>query len=137
MSVLHRLEKSLAFLKANEWGQDADKADRDGKPCYCARGAVIYGGFPEKADQWCVFQAHWHNGPCEPDEDGECWESAAEPEHMPEYRATIKSLDEAVRAVEGDHYRWSSIVDFNDRWRRTKDEVVSVFEKAIEIEKEK
>lgn len=130
MSVVERLESSLAFLKANEWGQSADRTELlDGSVAYCGRGAVALGGFADLTDTtWCLSYAHWHKGPCV---EGESYCDVDEMVEVPEFNQTMKVLDNIADEVSDRPYE-VQFTSYNDIWANSKDDILAVFEKAIE-----
>lgn len=137
MSTVVRLTKALEFLQGHAWGTGADRQECPESPdgfSYCAQGAVAYGAFPETGEeQWCELRSRFHMGPCKKDSWGECSNTVQGPIDI-EFAATIRLLDEVAGAATksfGLGLTW-----YNDAPRRTKDEVIVVFEKAIAKAKE-
>lgn len=135
MSLVERLEKSLEFLRANAWGQGSDRTNYlfSREPVYCARGAVVYGAFADETDKaWCLARAEWHEGACTVD-NSYCENDAVV--DFPEFDEVIDALDAAVSEIEGQE-SWAMITEYNDHAGRAKEEVIAVFEKAIERARE-
>jgi hypothetical protein len=134
VSLVGRLEKSLEFLKANAWGQGSDRTQYlfSREPVYCARGAVVYGAFADEVDKaWCLARAEWHEGTCTDDN------SYCEGDHVvsfPEFDEVIAALDAVVGDITGLPY--PMLTEYNDEAGRTKEEVIEVFERAIERARE-
>lgn len=132
MSVVERLELGLAFCKAHAWGQGADRQESiTGEVKYCARGAVIFGGFADETEStWCLDRAAWHKGPCS-DVDDFCGNTEY---HDPaDWFGAMEALNDGAIAVEG---RWIIATEYNDAIDRTKDDVILMFEAAIEAVKD-
>jgi len=120
------LEKGLAFLKAHEWGQGADRQECSDGYAYCARGALIYGAFADQTEySWCPEHHEWHKGACI--EDGEFCGNA-DFVLLAEFADALDALDEGAEVVAG---RQIMAVEYNDATCRTKDDVISMFEAAI------
>lgn len=136
MSIVDRLEKSLEFLKAKEWGHSSDRVELlTGEVAYCARGAVVYGGLAGLEDTtWCLSYAHWHTGPCH---EGENYCDNNQRVDVDEFTQVMNALDliasEEASAV--DRWCWG-VTDYNDLIAKSKDDVIAVFEKAIARAKE-
>lgn len=130
MSVVERLSKSLKLFKANEWGNGADRAELfDGTVAYCGRGAVVYGGFADLTNTtWCLSYAHWHTGPCV---EGENYCDNDETVDVDEFKQTMKVLDDVADEVAGQSYQ-VPFTSYNDCTAKGKDDIIAVFEKAIE-----
>lgn len=109
MTDLERLTTALEFLKANDWTKGYARAKTLTGYAYCAEGAVRYGVFPELAH-------------CE-----EC------PPNGPGIRDILNKLDRAVEKVT--EYKHDELYEYNDVSGTTKEDMVKVFEKAIEMEK--
>lgn len=130
MSVVERLETSLAFLKANEWGQSADRTELlGGSVAYCGRGAVVFGGFADLTDTtWCLSYAHWHKGPCA---EGESCCDNGQMVDVDEFVQTMKVLDHIADEVADRPYE-VQFTSYNDIYATGKDDAIAIFEKAIE-----
>lgn len=132
MSIVERLERGLEFLQAHAWGQTADRQTCETSPdgySYCAQGAVAYGAFTETGDEpWCEYQARFHVGPCDDDEDGDCFNSRRGPIDR-EFRDVMEFLNSVVREMVGKTY--VGVTWYNDDLYRTKEDIEALFEKAI------
>lgn len=129
MSVADRLEASIAFLQANLHGKHRERSKSfDGKTyAYCARGAVIYGGFADVSARWCDDYAEWQEFPCSPE--GCTADGAAAPN---EFDQVMDALDSAAAAEAG--CTSVAITEYNDYSERTKEQVLRVFQAAAEAE---
>lgn len=112
MTDLERLEKALEFLKANQWGKgEARGFLPDGTYAYCAEGALRWSLYPEWDD------AFLFDNPASQVCDG-----------------LIRKLDEATKQIT--NYVHVEMYVYNDHGSTTKDDIIKVYEKAIEKERE-
>lgn len=111
MTDLERLTTALEFLKANEWGKgEARELLPNGTYSYCAEGVLRWSLYPEWND------AFLFDNPAAQVCDG-----------------LIRKLDAATKEIT--NYVHAEIYVYNDHRHTTKDDIVKVFEKAIEKEK--
>jgi|SRR5690606_20051415 len=130
MTLVEILEKSKAFLEANAWGQTVDRAEEKGAPDgfkYCAQGAIAYGAFGGAG--YCVSQAYFHEGDCDLDEYDDCLRESSEDLTEPFGKAR-ELLSELTREITGKSY--VGLTWYNDQLERTKEDMLALFDKAIE-----
>lgn len=131
MTPLEILEKAKAFLHTNAWGQVAnrqmDKHTPDGHR-YCAQGAIVYGAFGGK--NWCEEKAIFHHGPCSQERSFPYCANEDFSEEEKEFRPVMDVLDGVAREIAGD---WcAGATWYNDALGRTKEEVLALFDRAID-----
>jgi hypothetical protein len=134
VNLVEIFEKSKAFLEANAWGQTADRQEDSEAPDgfkYCAQGAMVYGAFG--AVGYCTTNAHYHEGDCEPDEDGDCWRGPSG-ERDKSFKAAREFLDDLTQKISDRPY--AGLTWYNDDLCRTKEDMIAVFDKAIEKARE-
>lgn len=122
MKKSERLVKALEFLKANHWVQLFNKTASEmegGGYGYCAEGCIRWGGFPELA------------GPFGREPEGD------------EVEELLAFMNKIVLAFAKDNaqakrfYGWpDELYVYNDQKDRTKEDIIALFERAIEKAKE-
>lgn len=109
MDVLEALVKGREFLAAHQWGQRVDREATLEGYAYCARGALYCGNRPEPPAERRSFMYLI-------DEDEE-------------FAWVLKFIDGVVRE---NFSPWASLPIYNDIVATSKDEVLAVFDRAID-----
>lgn len=137
MSIVGRLETSVAFLKVNAWCQEDDKRPDAAAPDgfrYCAQGAIAYGGFADTGITFCPHRVMFHKGECTAGIYDECTLFPDDAIDL-EFRQTMELCNDLARELTGKAY--VCLTWYNDADGRTKEDMVEFLEKAIERAKVK
>jgi hypothetical protein len=122
MNTVDALTQARVLIETG-WCQGSAAKTGDGRECFA---------HSEHACQFCptgaVTRVTW---PWEPDDDPELWEAN---------NLAWEALAKAIRNEYGwdmsEHLPWSVIQDWNDEPGRTKEEVLEMFDRAIELVEE-
>lgn len=109
-TVLETLEKAYELHKASPWIQRAYQRDCEGVPGYCAAGAILW----TKSDGFSVGLDGYEY-----------------PKRGVNFYAAGQFLNEIVKQLMPD-YPYLDVIEYNDRFAKTKEDVTNIFELAIQ-----
>lgn len=110
MSLVEVLEKALEFHKANPWTKGSMTRECKDGTAYCALGAVLYSL---------------------PDGTYEDFDESESPRAGHNYTRAHMALDRAAERLSPPETIYS-VVRYNDRFAKTKEDVTKLFELALE-----